>query len=251
MRIIIPLERAYYRQRRARHLIAISRVFEREIQTEYGWRRPSSVIYHGTDSQLFRPPTDDAERQALRRRFQVPDSAWCWLFMGEAIKGLRQAIAALPAFPNARLLVVSRSEFAAFRQQAETIGVADRVIFHGFDPRPQEAFRAADVFVYASGYDPFGMVATEAMSTGIPVVLGQEIGAAELIEPGRNGYLCDPTQDASLRLALQQIQADPAAASDLGLRGRATVQGVGWDHCASETLAVYERVAADIRATGT
>lgn len=246
MRVIIPLERAYYRQRRARHVIAISRVFEREIQTEYGWKKPSTVIYHGTDTKVFRPALDARERLGLRRRFQISESAWCWLFMGEAIKGLRQSITALKAYPGARLLVVSRSDLTLYRRQAEADGVADRVIFHGFEPRPEEAFRAADVFIYPSDYDPFGMVATEAMATGLPVILGQEIGAAELVQHGRNGFLCDPGDEATIQQALKTTSGDPAAALELGRQGRETIGGISWDHCADQTFAVYEKVYAEL-----
>ncbi len=247
MRLIIPLERAFYRQRRARHLISISRVLEREIQSEYQWQRPSTVIHHGTDTAVFRPAVDAEEKARLRRRFLIPQSAWCWLFMGEAIKGLKQAIRLLPNFPGAQLLVVSRSDFTPYRRLAETTAVADRVVFHGFESHPEEAFRVADVFVYPSDYDPFGMVASEAMATGIPVVLGQDIGAAELVQHGHNGMLCDPSQNASIRQALETIAADPALAHQMGRLARSTILGVSWDHCANRTYAVYERVYEELR----
>lgn len=248
MRLIIPLESAFYRQRRAQHLIAISRVLEREIQTEYGWKKDSTVIHHGTDTAVFRPPSDDAERLRLRRRFKLPPTGWTWLFIGEAVKGLSQVIASLAAYPEAQLLVVSRSDFSSFRRQVEQLGLTGRVIFHGFDPHPEEAFRAVDVFVYPSDYDPFGMVASEAMATALPVIVGAEIGAAELIVPGENGLLCDPKNSATIREGLDFLRADPAGARRMGARGRETVLSVSWDHCADRTYAVYEQVYKKIRA---
>lgn len=250
MRLIIPLERAFYRQKRARHLIAISQALEREIRAEYGWNRDSTVIHHGTDTQVFQPARDAAARVALRLRFKLPADGWAWLFMGEAVKGLRQAIALLPAYPEAHLLVVSRSDFSIYRRQAELLGVAGRVVFHGFESHPEDAFRAADVFVYPSDYDPFGMVASEAMATGLPVIVGQHIGAAELVESGRNGLLCDPADDKSIRNALDFLRQDSAAAARLGAAGRKTVLDVSWNHCADRTHAVYERVHAEKSAKG-
>ena len=249
MRLIIPLERAFYQQRRAQHLIAISRALEREVRTEYGWNRDSTVIHHGTDTEVFRPVANAAERQRLRQRFKVPDTGWTWLFMGEAVKGLRQVITALPTFPEANLLVVSRSDFTSYRRLAEQLGVAHRIIFHGFEPHPEEAFRAVDVFVYPSDYDPFGMVASEAMATGLPVIIGGDIGAAELVTPGQNGLLCNPADEQSIRNALIQLRQNPELAQKLGRNGRQTILDVSWDHCADRTYAVYERVYAQRRAS--
>lgn len=244
MRLIIPLERAFYRQGKAQHLIAISRALEREIQVEYGWNRDSTVIHHGTNTEVFHPAATTSDRSALRKRFNLPRTGWAWLFMGEAVKGLRQVIAALPAYPDAHLLVVSRSDFSSFHRQAESLGVSGRVVFHGFEAHPEEAFRAADVFVYPSDYDPFGMVASEAMATGLPVIIGRDIGAAELVEPGRNGLLCDPADEKSLRKSLDLLRQDPAAARRLGAAGRKTVLEVSWDACAAQTFQVYEQVQA-------
>ena len=248
IRLVKPFERAFYRQRRVRRLIAISRSLETEIREEYGWTKPATVIYHGTDTAQFRPVSDEAERSALRRRFKVPEDRWIWLFMGEAVKGLREVIEQLDSFPQAHLLVVSRSELGPYRGLAESLRVDHRATFHGYEPASADAFRAADVFVYPNDYDPFGMVATEAMATGIPVVLGRAIGAAELVDHGRNGLLCDQQDAASIRDQLAKLAADPENAKAMGLAARATIEQHTWDVCAEQTWSVYEQVLREKQA---
>jgi glycosyltransferase involved in cell wall biosynthesis len=238
--LIVPLERRFFRQRRARRLIAISHRFGRDIIAHYGWDKPLSVIYHGTDTDYFCPPENAATCQALRVQFGLPAGAWRWLFMGEAVKGLRDAIAQLVNFPQAVLLAVSRSDFAPYGAFAARLGVGSRVRFWGVESSPVRAFQAADVFVYASRYDPFGLVVSEAMACGLPVVVGQDIGAAEWILPGENGLLCDPGAPESLRAQLKWLAADPARARQLGQAARQTVKAHSWDLCAAQTLAVYE-----------
>jgi UDP-glucose:(heptosyl)LPS alpha-1,3-glucosyltransferase len=242
MKLVVPPERRFYQQRRASHLIAISRVLEHEVRSEYGWSKPATVIYHGTNSEQFRPARDAAERAELRQRFKIQGDTWTWLFMGEATKGLHQSIEALPAFPRAHLLVVSRSRMEDFRAQAAKLGVTDRVIFHGFERQPELAFRAADLFVYPSDYDPFGMVVTEAMASGMPVCVGKDLGSAELIEPGRSGMMFDPHDPDDIVGTIRKVEHDPHRGRLLGVAGRITVQKYDWDRCAAETLAVYERV---------
>lgn len=240
--LALPGERNFYRHSGARHLIAISRRLAHEVRRHYHWHRPVTVIYHGTNTTQFRPPFDEAERQALRRRFQVPEGRWTWLFVGEAVKGLPQAIEQLAAFPQAQLLVVTRSLPDDYLGRARALGVADRVIWHGFEPRPEEAYRAADLFLYANDHDPFGMVVTEAMATGLPVAVGQTLGAAELVEDRVNGLKFDSHQPADIRRQLEWLAADPARAAALGRAARTTAGLHTWERCAGETLAVYERV---------
>jgi len=237
--LIEPWERRFFQQKRARHLIAVSGRIAKEIGTHYQWSKPSTVIYHGIDTEKFRPPADVAERARARARYQLAEGGWVWLFVGEAVKGLREAIAELPGFPQARLLVISRSLMAPYQAQAQALGVTERIRFHGPEMEMPWAYRAADVLVYPSTYDAFAMVVAEAMATGLPVIAGKNIGAAEWIEPGRNGELCDPEQPGSLAECLRSIAADGARAAALGAAARETARKHGWDACADATEKAY------------
>lgn len=249
IKLVTPFERAFYRQRRASRLIAISNALAAEMREEYGWQKGVSVVYHGTNTEQFRPPADDAEWAALRTKYRIPLDRWAWLFMGEAVKGLEEVIEQLPAFPQAHLLVVTRSDLRRYRALAEDLKVSERITFHGFEAKSEDAFRAADVFVYPNDYDPFGMVATEAMATGIAVILGRTIGAAELVTHGQNGLLCEPHDAASMHTQLQHLAKDPVAARRIGLAARATIQEHTWQVCAAQTWAVYEQVMREKHAS--
>lgn len=237
--LVNPVEARFYRQRQARHLIAISRRVGDEIRDCYGWRRPVTVIHHGVDTTLFRPVTTPAERRALRERFGLPDAGWTWLFVGEAVKGLREVIDQLPAFAEARLLVISRSDRTAYEAHARKLGVGGQLRFHGPERDVAAAYRAADAFVYPSTYDTFGMVVSEAQATGLPVVVGRDIGAAEVVVDGVNGFLIDPASPATLRRALDRLRTEPELAGRLGTAGRESALGQTWEACADATEAVY------------
>jgi UDP-glucose:(heptosyl)LPS alpha-1,3-glucosyltransferase len=243
-RIVAPLESRFYRQRRARHLIAISNGLARQVAQCYGWHRQVSVVYHGTDVAHFHPPTDDADRRRARLRYGSDKPGWVWLFVGEAVKGLQQAIAQLRHFPDATLLVVSRSDITRARELATELGVAAQVTFHGPIDDVADVYRAADVFVYPSEYDAFGLVVAEAMASALPVVAGRGVGAAEWITHEKNGLLCDPSDAESLRQQLRWLHADPVRGARLGRTARQTVEAHSWDACAAATLKVYERVGA-------
>lgn len=240
--LVTPIERAFYRQRRLRHALVMGKGVARELAEEYGWDRPFSIIPHGTDTELFRPPTDGVERAELRRKFQVPGEGWVWLFMGEGAKGLRQVIEQLPTFPQAHLLVVTRSNLMPFIELARQLGVTEGITFSGFEPHPELAYRAADAFIYPSAYDPFGMVATEAMASALPVVLGRDMGAAELVTHGHDGLTCDPGKTLDLQAQIARLAADPAGANRLGQAARETIGRHSWKACAEATWQVYRQV---------
>jgi UDP-glucose:(heptosyl)LPS alpha-1,3-glucosyltransferase len=245
--LVGPLEKRFYQQPRAGHLVAISRQVADEVKRHYNWQRPVTVIHHGTDTEKFRPPLNAAERLAARQRYHLGESEWVWLFVGEAAKGLREAIEQLPSFPAAKLLVVSHSDLAGFRRLADALDVSGQVHLHGPEEDIASAYRAADVFVYPSAYDAFGLVVAEAMASGLPVILGGNVGAAEWIKHRQNGLICDPASSHSLREELAWLQANSASAAELGVAARITVEQHSWDACAAATLAVYEQVLQERR----
>ncbi len=247
--VVTRLERRFYQATRARHLIAISRQFGSEITECYGWKKPLTVIYHGTDTEQFSPPLSAGAREQARARYQLKPQAWVWLFVGEAIKGLREIILQLPHFPEATLLIISRSPLAKFREQADGLGVAGRIRFWGVETSPALAYQAADAFVYPCRYEPFGLVVAEAMATELPVIVGHRVGAAEWIRHQQDGLLCDPAQPDSVRQQLAWLQADRARARALGVRARVTTQTHSWDACAAATEALYEEVVRQRGAT--
>jgi UDP-glucose:(heptosyl)LPS alpha-1,3-glucosyltransferase len=238
-RLIAGLERRFYQQTRPRQLIAVSRHVADDIATSYAWSRPSTVIYHGIDTAKFRPPQDAMARAQGRQHFGLKADTWVWLFAGEAIKGLAQVMEQLREFPAAELLVVSRSSLGPHKAAAKSIGVQDRICFHGPEENMPLAYAAVDVLAYPSDYDAFALVVSEAMASGLPVIAGQNIGAAEWIQPQINGLLCDPADPATLRGQLQWLESNSARAHALGLAARETAKLHTWGDCARATEAVY------------
>lgn len=240
--IVVPLEAAFYRQRNLKHLIAISNAVRMDITRSYGWDRESTVIYHGTNTRAFYPAESLEAKQARRLELTLPPVGPVWAFVGEAAKGLDAAIRQLPKFPSANLLAVTRSKPDAYMAVAAQLGVADRLHFRGPLDDTCRAYQAADVLVYPSRYDTFGLVVSEAMACGLPVIIGRDIGAAEWIEPRRNGLLCNPEQQNSIEAELRWLEEHPADARNIGIEARRTVLEHDWDRCAMETERCYRKV---------
>jgi glycosyltransferase involved in cell wall biosynthesis len=119
-------------------------------------------------------------------------------------------MAALPQAPGraARCLADGSAEMLT---RAGELGVIDRVRVAPFTDQIEQYYAAADVFVFPTPYDAFGMVISEAMRAGCRSSPLPRPGAAEIIEPGRTGLIVqDPADVAALAAHLQGLAADPA-----------------------------------------
>ena len=138
--------------------------------------------------------------------------------------------------------MIGKDDPSEFKTLATALGIAHRVKFVGPQKLLGPWYRAADVFAFPTSYEAFGMVITEALAAGIPVVVPREAGAAELIEHGKGGYLMDRWDDVNQLTGFLRKLEDDALRAAMGKMARLTAESRTWDDAANETLAVYYRV---------
>ena len=162
------------------------------------------------------PPADAAPE---RRRDRL-------LFAGQLVrgKGLDLALQALVELPSEVRLEVAGSghQESKFRELAQRLGVAHRVDFLGRLGQAEltAAYRRAYCALMPSRYpETFGLVGTEAMAHGTPVVAAAVGAIPEWLEHGVTGLLVPPNNPAALGAAIKQLLADPALAARLGEAG--------------------------------
>lgn len=244
-RLVTGLERKALCQPQTRRVIAVSHLVRANLAEYYGRTHGVEVVYHGIDTDRFHPANRDRFRTAVRQSVGVPDGQFLALYVGDLKKGAAAAVRAVARTPGAVLLIVSGSDATEVKAVAAEAGVSDRVIFHPHSKRVESFFAAADVFVLPTVYDSFGLVITEAMASGLPVVISRAAGAAELITPGVDGFVTDQPWDADAIAAhLAALRDSPGLRERVGTAARRLVEPLTWDRTAAETLAVY-RSAAD------
>jgi glycosyltransferase involved in cell wall biosynthesis len=112
-------------------------------------------------------------------------------------------------------------------------------------------YNLADVFLFPSAMEGFGLAIGEAMSSGLPVVASNRGSIPELLADGEGGFLCDPGQPAAFVARLLALLGDPALREAFGRANRARVeQRFRWARCADETRRVYEAVLEGRRRAG-
>jgi colanic acid/amylovoran biosynthesis glycosyltransferase len=154
------------------------------------------------------------------------------LYVGRlaAAKGLPvllDSLAALSAnHPTLQLTVVGDGpDRAMLEAQAQTLGLAERVDFVGYQSPEgvRDYLQAADVFVMSSFAEGVPVVLMEAMMSGLPVVATQIAGVSELVEEGVNGFLVPPSNVKALSDRIATLLADSDLRHRLGQQGRAKV----------------------------
>jgi UDP-glucose:(heptosyl)LPS alpha-1,3-glucosyltransferase len=239
-RALLWLEESAFRDPR-QVVVCNSRLVADELAARYaiGPER-LRVIYNGVDLERFHPRERAGAGAALRRELGLAGPVALFVGSGFERKGLAQAIRALAEVRGqAVLLVAGAGEPAAYRREADRLGVGARVHFLGVRLDVARLYAAADLFVLPTRYDPFANACLEAMASGLPVATTRSNGAAELIAPGANGLLCDDDFTPAFR-ALEQ----PESLAPIGAAARATAERHSWGAHADAVLALWREVAA-------
>lgn len=243
--VVLGLDRLVMRRGAAARFIAPSGRVKADLATHYKLGDAVRVVHHGTDTDAFHPRNRDRFRGPVRAELGVPADACVALYVGDLRKGMPAAVRAAARVPGVTLVAVTRSDPAPERALATELGIADRVIFVPPSKDIARYYAAADLFVFPTYYDTFGLVLTEAMASGLPAVVSPAAGASELVNHGVTGWVTtDPWDAGQIAEGLRYLAADPTRRSAMGAAARTAVEAHTWDRTAVETMAVYREVIA-------
>jgi UDP-glucose:(heptosyl)LPS alpha-1,3-glucosyltransferase len=243
--VVMRLERWLYRRRPERPVIAISERIEQDLARYCARTKNVSVIAHGVDLKEFDAGKTRGFRTATRAELGWPEEQFTALWVGDLRKGAEAAMRAVAQNPGQHFAAVSRNDPKPFQAIAGKLGLGGRVHFL---PPTQEIARfyaAADVFLFPTTYDAFGMVVLEAMAMGIPVIVSKDAGAAELIHAHEDGVLLNDSLDArEAAEALLRMEREPDWRRRLGEAALETARRQSWDGVAERSMEIYKRLAA-------
>jgi glycosyltransferase involved in cell wall biosynthesis len=158
---------------------------------------------------------------------------------------LNAASAILAREPDAKFVIVGGGNRAQFEKFVRWYGLQDKVLFTGFMSGRNllQTYRVADVAVFPSLYEPFGIVALEAMAAGAAVVASDAGGLKEVVKhdvTGTSHFAGDP---GSLAWAVLRVLEDPERAERLKANARQRLYtDFDWSNIARKTIDVYDRV---------
>ena len=193
------------------------------------------------------PPVAETTPDAVRVPLGLPSAAPLVLAVGRiaAGKGLELLVDALPGLADAHLVLVGPDDghglSSELHKRARVAGVEGRVHLLGARPRPEidRLYAAADVLVLASRHESFGMVAAEAASAGLPVVVTDRCGVAELLH---DAALVVPYEGAAIAAAVHRVLTEPGLSEKLVRDGQDTARRYAWPAIVSEQERIYRHV---------
>ena len=233
--------------RRTDHLISTTASYA--STSRLIWNYTPTVIPPAVDPEVFRPGA-----AAPRVSQKLPGApGFRILFVGRLVehKGIEQLIEAAALLPApAHLIIAGQGDRRAdLERRARASRASSRISFLGRVDQGDlpDLYRACDVFALpsVSRLEAFGIVALEAMASGLPVVASDLPGVREVVSDGKEGYLANPLDPAGFSQKLDALLSSPLRRARYGRNGRAKVlQEFGWDLVLERILAIYEELTA-------
>jgi len=238
-------------------IITVSYAMQEDL-VKHGW--PSSkisVVWNGVDPERYNPVNiQKQEVDAIRRKYGIPNDWNMILFVGRLtwVKGARNLLQAMPfvlkEYLNTKLVILGKGE-----EQTDIVETAERLnikgnIVYRFDFVSEDErslhYAAADLCVFPSIYEPFGIVSLEAMAMEKPVVVGAHgvVGFKEQVVNGgteQNGVHINGEDPADIAWGIKEALRNPEKAKNWGENGRRRVlEYFTWQKAAEQTIKIYE-----------
>ena len=235
---------------KARQVIAVSRQTADDLMAFFGVAASKIIVVPNGVEARFQP-ADAAEIAAFRHRRGLPERFVLYLGTLEPRKNLPLLIRAYAAWRQAAgestqqtKLVLAGAQgwfYDEIFAQVKALGLREQVLFPGFVPTAElpDWYRAAELFVYPSLYEGFGLPVLEAMACGTPVLCSQANSLMEIVAD--SAYTFPADDEAALRHGLHELLKQPTLRADLRQRGLARAQQFSWQRTAAETLDVYHK----------
>ena len=231
---------------------AVSAFLRDETRHIFDIDRPIDVVHN-----FFAPVPPKRSRSQVRAALGIGDGDVVALHMsnlraGKRIEDLLRAVAAMQRRDRLRLLVLAGGDFTPYRPLVETLGLQQRVTVVGAVPDVEDYLNAADLGLYTSDSESFGLSILEGMFHGHPILATRAGGVPEVVVDGETGFLLPPGDIAGFAARLDAMVEAPDRFREMGARGRARAEKLfSADRIVGQYLEVYRRVIDSAARDGT
>jgi UDP-glucose:(heptosyl)LPS alpha-1,3-glucosyltransferase len=239
-------ERVLYSDANLQAIICNSRMVKDEIRSWFEVPNDKiRVIYNAVDTEKYSPESLNRFREETRTRLGIEPNQTVFLFVGsgferKGLPALMKSVQKLPA--DCHLLIVGQDKrHKRYGALAKRFGIAEKLHFLGLQEDVRPYYAAADAFVLPTLYDAFANTVLEAMASGLPVITSTKCGAVDMIESGRNGFICDALDVDALSDCMLKLISEQTRRS-LGTAARATVTDLTLERMSHELFHLYDSI---------
>ena len=232
--------------KRTNHIIAISESTKKDIIKFTGAEDEKiTVVYEASDGkyeQIF----DKSELDVIKKKYILPEQ---FIFCCDSITPRKNTIRLLNAFnvikdkvPH-KLVLTGGVSWKSKKVSDLVDSMKDNVIKLGYVPDEDMPllYNLADIFVYPSLYEGFGLPPLEAMACGCPVITSNTSSIPEVV--GEAGVMVDPYNIDDLAKAIYEVLTDGKLREDMIKKGLGRAKQFNWEKCANETLQTFMDVS--------
>ena len=232
----------------ATEVIVNSNFMKNDLQRLFGLPYDKiNVIPNGINLNNF----TGIERDYDFRRQYAMDNEKIILYVGRLVyeKGIQHLIAAMPKilsnYHDAKLVIAGKGGMIdELREQANALGLGNKIYFAGYlgGKDVEKMYKAADISVFPSTYEPFGIVALEAMLAGVPTVVSDVGGLNEIVEHGVDGMKSYAGNPNSLADSILELLLNPELCDKVTKQAKIKVKNeFNWAKIAQDTYFTYEK----------
>jgi glycosyltransferase involved in cell wall biosynthesis len=240
----------------AARIFAVSNFTKAEIEKLFGISADRiDVVYNAIDERFLRGHASAADRELIAQRYQVTYPFLLYagrvsphknvVRMIEAFSALKTELGRDQAYPDLKLIIIGDdlSGNPDLRRTVVRSGVQNDVRFLGFVPIEvlRIFYDEAEVFVFPSLYEGFGLPPLEAMAHGTPVVTSNVSSLPEVV--GQAAVLVNPENVFEIMRALHRVLTDPELRARMQERGYQQVAKFSWEASVRRILDIYRQVA--------
>ncbi len=239
----------------ASEVIVNSNYMKNEIQRLFGLPfEKINVVPNGVNSTSYNGIEKDFD---FRRRYAA-DNEKIILYVGRLVyeKGVQHLIGAMPKilahYNDSKLVIAGRGGMLdELKAEARSLGIENKVYFTGYmNPREvAKMYKCADMAVFPSTYEPFGIVALEAMLAGIPTVVSDIGGLNEIVDHGVNGMKTYAGNSNSIADSVLQLLYDHQLCYNVSKNAKLKVKNnYNWNKIAQDTYFTYQKAICETMA---
>ena len=232
----------------ATEVIVNSNFMKNDLQRLFGLPYDKiNVIPNGINLNNF----TGIERDYDFRRQYAMDNEKIILYVGRLVyeKGIQHLIAAMPKilsnYHDAKLVIAGKGGMIDdLKAETSSLGLDNKVYFTGYmdSKKVQKMYKCADVAVFPSTYEPFGIVALEAMLAGVPTVVSDVGGLDEIVTHGVDGMKSYAGNPNSIADSVTALLYDHQLATNISKKARQKVkEQFNWEKIAQDTHFTYEK----------
>ncbi len=237
------------------HIITLTQASKIDIVDHLKIREDDITVTYLAPDGMYHPRMGAEKDAAVREKYDLPDNFILYIGGFDVRKNVNQLLLAytyvLEAEGPDRPLVIAGREpqwgtamFPDLRQYAQELGITEHIHWPGYidEADKPSLYRLADLFVFPSRYEGFGLPIMEAMASGTPVVANEMSCFPEIV--GDGAFLVEPGNARTMAGAMIALLIQEPLRQTQINAGLAQVTNYSWRKTAQQTLAVYEQVMA-------